>query len=147
MRCGKNEGVIDAGSSGGGSGGGSKVVGALVGSLGVGRIIAGGAAWAAPEAAWKQFGLASAAESPEAQVLGRLFGSRDLVLGAALLLAKSPSTRRQILRAGLIVDSLDLAAAALARQSLSPKGMASIAGGAASAIAVALISETASTAD
>jgi hypothetical protein len=119
----------------------SRTVDTLVRSLGLGRVIAGGAAWAAPELAWKQFGLADAAGSPEAQVLGRMFGSRDLVLGVALLVAKSPATRRKILRAGLVVDGMDLAAAMMAKKSLSPKGMASIAGGAASAIAVALVSE------
>ncbi len=121
--------------------GASKAVNVLVGSLGVGRIIAGGAAWVAPEAAWKQFGLLSAAESAGAQGLGGRFGSRDLVLGAALLLARSPATRRQILRAGLVVDGLDVAAGVLAGKALSPKGMASIAGGAVSAIAVALVAE------
>jgi hypothetical protein len=121
--------------------GNSRTVDTLVRSLGLGRIIAGGAAWAAPSAAWQQFGLADAAANPEAQLLGRLFGSRDVVLGAALLVAKTPAARRQILRAGLVVDGLDLVASALAKESLSPKGMASIAGGAASAIAVALLSE------
>jgi hypothetical protein len=119
----------------------SRTVDTLVRSLGLGRIIAGGAAWAAPAAAWQQFGLPDAAANAEAQLLGRLFGSRDLVLGAALLVAKTPATRRHILRAGLVVDGLDLVASALAKEKLSPKGMASIAGGAASAIAVALISE------
>jgi len=122
----------------------SRTVDSLVRSLGFGRIIAGGAAWAAPEAAWQQFGLPTAASSPEAQLLGRLFGSRDLMLGLALLVAKTPASRRQILRAGIVVDGLDLAAALLAKESLSPKGMASIAGGAASAIGVALLAEVTS---
>jgi hypothetical protein len=119
----------------------SRTVDTLVRSLGLGRILAGAAAWVAPEAAWQQFGLPAAASNPEAQLLGRLFGSRDVVLGVALLAAKSPAARRQILRAGLVIDALDLAASLMAKESLSPKGMASIAGGAASAIGVALLSE------
>jgi hypothetical protein len=118
------------------------IVDGLQRSLGIGRIVAGAGPWIAPELAWRQFGVSEAtATDPEAQALGRLFGSRDAVLGAALLMAKSPEAKRQILRAGVVVDALDLAAAVLARKHMSAKGFASMAGGAAAAIAVALISE------
>jgi hypothetical protein len=114
-------------------------------ALGVGRIVAGGGPWLAPELAWRQSGLSEhTAADPEAQLLGRLFGSRDVVLGAALLAARTPESTRQILRAGLVVDALALAAALRARPRMSPTGFASTAGGAAAAIAVAVISELAS---
>ena len=113
-------------------------------SLAVGRIVAGGVPWVAPELGWKQFGVSpSTAANPEAQALGRLFGSRDVVLGAALLAAKSADAKRHILRAGLVVDALDLAAALMAKKHMSTKGFASMAGGAAAAIAAAVISELA----
>ena len=122
----------------------STMVGRLQQALGVGRIVAGGAPWLAPELAWRQSGLSErTATDPEAQLLGRLFGSRDVVLGAALLAAQTPESTRQILRAGLVVDALDLAAALMARKDMSVKGFASMAGGAAAAIAVALLSELA----
>ena len=122
----------------------SSTVATLQKSLAVGRILAGGVPWLAPEFGWRQFGVSpTTAADPEAQALGRLFGSRDIVLGAALLGASSDDTRRQILRAGLVVDALDLAAALLARKHMSTKGFVSMGGGAAFAIAVALISERA----
>ena len=122
----------------------SSTVATLQKSLAVGRILAGGVPWVAPELGWRQFGVSPAtAADPEAQALGRLFGSRDVVLGAALLGATSADSRRQILRAGLVVDALDLAAALLARKHMSAKGFVSMGGGAAFAIAVGLISERA----
>jgi hypothetical protein len=118
------------------------VVDGLQRALGVGRIVAGAGPWLAPELAWRQFGVSgSTAADPEAQALGRLFGSRDVVLGAALLMAKTPEAKRQILRAGLVVDALDLGAAILARPHMSAKGFVSMAGGAAAAIAIAVVSE------
>jgi hypothetical protein len=120
----------------------SSTVDGLQKALGIGRIVAGAAPWLAPELAWKQFGVSdSTAADPEAQALGRLFGSRDVVLGAALLMSKSDRGKRNILRAGLVVDTLDLAAAVMARKDMSTKGFVSLAGGAAAAIGVALISE------
>jgi hypothetical protein len=122
----------------------SSTVDGLQKALGIGRIVAGAAPWLAPETAWKQFGVSDrTAADPEAQALGRLFGSRDVVLGAALLAAGTPEAKRRILRAGLVVDALDLAAALLARKHMSAKGFVSLGGGAAAAIAVAVVSELA----
>jgi hypothetical protein len=123
---------------------GTTTVRRLQQALGVGRIVAGGGPWLAPELAWRQSGVSEqTAADPEAQLLGRLFGSRDVVLGAALLAARTPESTRRILRAGLVVDALDLAAALMARPRMSAKGFASMAGGAAAAIAVAVVSELA----
>jgi len=110
-------------------------------ALGVGRIIAGAGAWLAPRTFWERSGLPAAAADPEAVMLGRLFGSRDVVLGAALLMGDN-ATRRAVIRMGVPIDAADLIAAAVARRHLSPKALASLAGGAVAALITAAIVES-----
>ncbi len=80
-------------------------------SLSLARIVVGAAAWAAPELSLKGAMLdAGATQSP---YLLRLFGARDVALGAATLLA-APEHRSTLLKIGLGVDAGDTAAAVLA---------------------------------
>ncbi|WP_019873749.1 DUF4267 domain-containing protein [Sporichthya polymorpha] len=93
------------------------------------RIGAGILTYAAPETAAKMFGIRDAENS--SAYLARLFGSRDLVLGLALLSGNS-AVRRNTLRLGLIVDSCDAVAGLIEtkRGKLTPVGSAVLVGGA-----------------
>ena len=80
--------------------------------LAAARVAIGGVALAAPELGTKLFRLDPAA-NPQLPYMTRLFGSREIVLGAATLLA-SGKTRRNLVLAGIAVDAADAAAAWLA---------------------------------
>lgn len=80
-------------------------------SLSLARLVIGGAAWVAPTLGLKVAMLDSAA--PQAPYLLRLFGARDVALGALTLMA-APEQRPTLLKIGIAVDSADAAAAALA---------------------------------
>jgi hypothetical protein len=82
--------------------------------LAAARIVIGGAALAAPDLGAKLFRLDPEA-NPQLPYMTRLFGSREIVLGAATLLARG-STRRNLVLAGIAVDAADAAAAYLAGQ-------------------------------
>ncbi len=73
------------------------------------RLVIGAAAWLAPRASGKGFGLRPA-ENPQAPYLGRLFGARDVALGVGTLQATGEA-RRQWLRIGVGVDAADAVAA------------------------------------
>ena len=78
------------------------------------RIAIGGGAWLTPNLAARLFGL-DADGNPQAPYLGRLFGVRDLALGAGTL-ASEGRARRSWLVAGLACDIADTAAAFLGRR-------------------------------
>ena len=80
-------------------------------SLALGRIAVGAAAWIAPKKSLRVSMLD--AEAPQSPYLLRLFGARDVALGA-LTLMSPPSTRPALLKVGLAVDGGDVAAALLA---------------------------------
>lgn len=101
-------------------------------SLSIARIVIGGAAWAAPGTALK---LGMLQSTPQAPYLLRLFGARDVALGAMALMAPA-AVRPALLKIGVAVDGADAAAAALALKSgaLRPAAGAVLAGAALSAV-------------
>ena len=106
----------------------------LARSLGIGRMIAGIGPLVAPVTAARQMGMSATAEEPEAQVWAQLFGSRDVVLGALLIGAKNPAVRRTVVRAGLVIDTLDIVSGLRARSGLSGTAKAAVIGGAGAAV-------------
>ena len=80
--------------------------------LSLGRIAVGALSFAQPAVAAKMFGL-DIDNNPQGPYLARLFGSREIALGAATLLARG-KTRRNLVLAGIGVDLADAAAAWLA---------------------------------
>jgi len=80
--------------------------------LAAGRVAIGGVALAAPELGAKLFRL-DPVGNPHLPYMIRMFGSREVVLGAATLLARG-KTRRNLILAGIAVDAADTAAAVLA---------------------------------
>jgi hypothetical protein len=88
-------------------------------SLAYGRIAVGAVAWIAPKKALRA-GLLDT-ESPQSPYLMRLFGVRDVALGAITLMAPAPS-RPALLKLGLAVDGADVAAALLALKAGQLKG-------------------------
>lgn len=84
------------------------------------RIAAGTGAWVAPEMAGVALGVKQGAHPPLPFVL-RLFGSRDVAMGAGYLTA-APADRDRWLALGMAVDAADAAGALLAgRKGLMPE--------------------------
>jgi hypothetical protein len=83
-------------------------------SLAVLRIAIGALSWLAPTLAARLFGL-DARRNPQTPYLGRLFGIRDVALGAGTLVADGDA-RQTWLGAGLACDVADAAAAVLGRR-------------------------------
>jgi hypothetical protein len=80
--------------------------------LAYGRIAIGAGALLAPATTGRLFGM-KADDNPEAQYLGRLFGARDVVLGAGLLLAPKKA-RAMWWQAGIASDLLDVVSGLIA---------------------------------
>jgi hypothetical protein len=80
--------------------------------LAAARVVIGGVALAAPEQAARLFRL-DPVSNPQLPYFTRLFGGREVALGAAVLLAGG-STRRNLILAGAAVDVADAAAGYLA---------------------------------
>lgn len=78
--------------------------------LAVARIALGAASWLAPSTVLTTARLGQSA--PQSALLMRLFGAREVALGAAGLLA--PHHRSSLLKVGLAVDALDAVAGLLA---------------------------------
>lgn len=97
--------------------------------LGGARTLVGLGAWLAPQSANRVFGLPAGGRSPYAT---RLFGSRDLLLGAGLLRASGPRGA-VMLDLGIAADALDVLAGLdeLRRGRLGPWALISVTGGAA----------------
>ncbi len=83
--------------------------------LAAARVVIGGVALASPDLGTKLFRL-DPASNPQLPYMTRLFGSREIALGAATLLARG-KTRRNLILAGIGVDAADAAAAWLAGES------------------------------
>ncbi|WP_435768704.1 hypothetical protein [Nocardioides sp. SYSU DS0651] len=79
--------------------------------LSLGRIAIGVGALAAPTTAAKTFGLDPAA-NPQLGYFGRMFGAREIALGAVTLMSKG-ALRRNLTMVGLAVDGADAASGAL----------------------------------
>ncbi|MDN5744358.1 MAG: DUF4267 domain-containing protein [Nocardioidaceae bacterium] len=77
--------------------------------LSLGRIAIGAVAFAAPETGTKLFGFDPQA-NPQLGMFGRLFGAREIALGA-ITLVSSGSLRRNLTWVGMAVDGADAASA------------------------------------
>ena len=73
--------------------------------LSLGRIAVGAVALADPQLAGKLFQL-DPANNPQLPYVARLFGSREIALGAATLVARG-TTRRNLVLLGVLVDAAD----------------------------------------
>lgn len=84
------------------------------------RGAVGLASWLAPGAVWPAVGLGGMAGSPSAGVVTRLFGVRDLALGAAVR-HPDPAVRRTALQAGVAIDAVDVVAGLVAARRGAPR--------------------------
>jgi hypothetical protein len=102
-----------------------------VNAIAAGRVGIGVAAWAAPNLTGRLFGM-DPDGNPQSSYLGRLFGARDVALGAGVL--RSPRKQKDTwVAAGMACDVADVAAGALAglRGTLPPAAAAMVTGTAA----------------
>jgi hypothetical protein len=102
-------------------------------NLARGRVALGLAAFAAPKLTVKVAGLGGGAD-PGRDYMVRMFGAREIALGAGYLLSGEDSGRRLWARLGLAVDSLDLVSGLKTRKGLPvwvTAGTVAAAGGAA----------------
>jgi len=76
------------------------------------RTAVGAGSWVAPELSGRLFGL-DAVANPQLPYLGRLFGVRDVALGAGLGLS-SGKNRKLWLQLGIACDAADAAAGLIA---------------------------------
>ena len=76
------------------------------------RTAVGAGSWVAPELSGRLFGL-DAAANPQLPYVGRLFGVRDVALGAGLALSNGQS-RKLWLQLGIACDAADAVAGLLA---------------------------------
>lgn len=76
-----------------------------VNGLAIGRIAIGTVALASPDLAGKLFRLDTAA-NPQLGYMSRMFGSREIALGAITLVAKG-AARRKLVALGIAVDAAD----------------------------------------
>ena len=72
------------------------------------RIVAGVGAWAFPTLTGKVIGL-NLSDNQDAIYMGRLFGARDIVLGAGVL-ASSGEAKKLWWRLGILADAADATA-------------------------------------
>jgi hypothetical protein len=100
------------------------------------RILVGATSWLAPNLAGRLFGL-DPSSNPQAPYIARLFGVRDLVLGAGAL-QTSGQPQRQLIQLGLMCDVADAAAGLLGRRAgyLNPVATVLVTGGAVAAAAM-----------
>lgn len=77
------------------------------------RIGVGLKTWLAPRMALRVFGFGGIGADPRVVVLARLFGVRDVALGAAVVVARSDEAAVRAVEVGILVDSVDVAASVL----------------------------------
>jgi hypothetical protein len=110
----------------------------LVRILAVCRIVVGGACVVAPDQIAPRW-IGRAGRKPEARYLLRIFGVRDLVLGAGTLASMGdPASARRWILGGAASDGVDLAATVGARGDLPSSAVAGTVAAASVAIAVSL---------
>jgi hypothetical protein len=85
--------------------------------LSLGRIAVGAVALARPDVAAGLFGL-DLANNPQGPYVTRLFGSREIAIGALTLVSRG-SARRNLVLAGIAVDLADAATGVLGIQDKS----------------------------
>ena len=100
------------------------------------RSAVGAGTWASPAASWRTFGLGRMGHDPGAELIGRLFGVRDLALARAI---RHPTgdVRLAALRAGILCDAVDVGASLIALRRGAPRASGVLVGGGA-ALFVAL---------
>jgi hypothetical protein len=84
------------------------------------RIVAGVGAWAFPTLTGKVIGLNVSSDNHQAIYMGRLFGARDIVLGAGVL-ASSGDAKKLWWRLGILADAADAAASFQGLRAGGPK--------------------------
>jgi hypothetical protein len=95
-------------------------------AIAAGRVAVGAAAYLAPNLSGRLFGL-DPDNNPQASYIGRLFGARDVALGAGVL--RSPRKQKDAwVAAGMACDVADVGAGALAgiRGTLPPSAAAMV---------------------
>ena len=85
--------------------------------LSLGRVVVGAVAFAQPGLAAKMLGL-DIENNPQGPYMARLFGSREIAIGTATLMARG-TTRRNLVLAGIGVDAADAATGVLGIQDKS----------------------------
>lgn len=101
-------------------------------AVAISRIAVGAGAWLTPNLSGRMFGL-DPEGNPQLSYIGRLFGARDVVLGAGAL-RSSRKQKDTWVAAGMACDVADVAAGALAgaRGTLPPAAAALVTATAAS---------------
>ena len=102
--------------------------------LSVLRGLVGAGTWASPASSWRTFGLGELHDDPAAELIGRLFGVRDLALAQGAR-HREPAVRRAALRAGVLCDSVDVVATLIALRRGAPKASGLLVGGGAALFA------------
>jgi len=104
------------------------------------RMVVGATTWITPLTAGRIFGLGDVANDNRAALVARLYGSRDLVLGGAVVAATDAEAARSALALGVAVDLLDVVASVFgARRGVSKLGAWFVGGGAAVFAACGLV--------
>ena len=100
------------------------------------RIGAGAFAWAQPEQAVRSFGI----KGESSDYVSRLFAIRDIALGLGVM-SRKPAVRKATLRLGMLCDTFDCAAGALATKEgkLTTAGTTVLVGGAAAFVVLGAI--------
>lgn len=93
--------------------------------LSLGRIAIGIGSLVAPSGTARLFGI-DAAANPNMGIINRMFGAREIALGAVTLVAKG-SLRRNLTMVGIAVDGADVAGGAL---EIAGGGLPKVQGGA-----------------
>lgn len=101
------------------------------------RVAAGVGAWATPGTTARVLSMPAPRQSP-ARFLLRLFGARDVALGAGLLGARNSGERDRWLVLGMAVDAADAGAALIAAGRGQLRGRSGVLGAAAAVAAIAL---------
>ncbi len=102
--------------------------------LSLGRIVIGIGSLVAPSATARLFGIDPAA-NPNMGVINRMFGAREVALGAVTLVSKG-SLRRNLTVVGIAVDGADAASGAL---EIAGGGLPKLQGGALVGIAAGAV--------
>lgn len=103
------------------------------------RMFAGGISWLSPAASWRVFGLGRTAPDASGGLVGRLFGIRDFVLGAAVH-HPNPVVRKAVLQAGVVCDTADIVSSLVAVRAGAPKAvLVTATAGAASFVVLGLL--------
>ncbi|KRA86166.1 hypothetical protein ASD84_24135 [Nocardioides sp. Root682] len=107
--------------------------------LSLGRIAIGVGALVAPAPTAKAFGL-DPTNNPQLGYFGRMFGAREIALGAVTLVSKG-ALRRNLTLVGMAVDSADAAsgAAELTSQTVSKLSGIMLIGGAVGAVGAGVV--------